>query len=560
MKLTRYSLVILMVAVLAGCQDLSVENPNNPDRALALATPGDVENLVGGTFLDYWSATQWCAGSMMFATIADEHSCSWANWAMRDMSSEPRIAWNNDPSYSREEATEDPWFNAYVGISNSIDGLLAIADAEATGGENNIYVQEGVDTERLRAFAKFTMGLSHSRLAMQFDQAFIVDETVDLEAVALGVEELPLSDYNTVAAAAIGFLDEAIAIAQANDFTITAAEDWIFGLDITNQDLIKLANSYAARILAQTPRTPEERAAVDWNEVMRRIDNGITEDFAPIGNDDGDDEWDCMKFYGQTGTTWARADYRSIGPADENVCDPNDDTINCFEEWVNTPLQDRLVFDIKTSDRRIVGSDDDLTISGKYFEYQGNNGPFPASRGTYHFSTHNPSMHQAYNTNDGNGPMVVMNMAEMDMLMAEALLRTGGSTQTVADLLNVTRIANGELAPATADNAVGTPDDSQSHRPDATLWAMLKHEKRMETFHTASGLAFFDDRGWGDLVDNTPFHFPVPGAELETLALQTYTFGGGGAASASSNGSAWKAGERERRGVSGKAQRLTKPI
>ena len=193
-----------------------------------------------------------------------------------------------------------------------------------------------------------------------------------------------------------------------------------------------------------------------------------------------------------------------------------------------------------TADRRIVGSADDPTVSGKDFEYQGNNGPFPPSRGTYHYSSHNHWRYQSYRNNNSNGPMPVMLMAEMDMLKAEALLRTGGSTAMVADLINKTRVGRGEMNPATANDPVGSPSDPQSHLDGASLWAKLKHEKRIETFATAAGLAFFDDRGWGDLVNNTPYHFPVPGKELETLSLQTYTFGGGGAASASDGGFAWK--------------------
>ncbi|GIV58881.1 MAG: hypothetical protein KatS3mg042_1794 [Rhodothermaceae bacterium] len=352
------------------------------------------------------------------------------------------------------------------------------------------------------------------------------------------LEPLP---YNQVMERAIQFLDEAIAIAQNNSFTITAGEDWIFGLDVDNQRLVRLANSYAARFMAQVARTPEERAAVDWNEVLRRIDAGIVEDFAPIGDDDGVTEWDCLKFYAQEGTTWARADYYFVGPADESVCDPNDGKINCFQEWIDTPLQDRLVFDIHTSDRRIVGSADDPTVDGKDFQYQGNNGPFPPSRGTYHYGSHNHFRYKAtYRDQNANGPMPVMKVTEMDMLKAEALLRTGGSTAMVAELINKTRVERGELNPAQATDPVGSPDDPQSHLDSASLWAKLKHEKRIECAATAAGLSFFDDRGWGDLVTNTPIHFPIPGKELETLALQTYTFGGGGPGSADDRGSAWK--------------------
>jgi hypothetical protein len=52
------------------------------------------------------------------------------------------------------------------------------------------------------------------------------------------------------------------------------------------------------------------------------------------------------------------------------------------------------------------------------------------------------------------------------------------------------------------------------------------YEKELECYHTAGGLAFFDDRGWGELVPGTAIHFPVPGTELLTLLMDIYTFGG----------------------------------
>lgn len=518
---TIYSLALLLVFGLVGCQDLAVENTNSPDRQKVLARPGDTQNLIAETFTDFWTATQWCgSGALFFSTIADENSSSWANWGMRDMSSEPRITWDNSPSYSRRGSTENPWFRSYRGISNANDGLQAIQRAiEAESADNNIYTRAGINIDRLVAFAKFNQGLMHGWLALLFDRAFIVDESVDLEN-----DVLELQPYETVMQTAISQLDEARAIAQQNigndDFTITAGEDWVFGLDITAEDMIKLVNSMVARYTATMPRDAAARAAVNWGEVMNRINSGITQDFTPIGDDNGDvNEFDCLKFYGQNGTTWSRADYRTIGPSDE---------AGGFDAWLGTPLQDRLVFDIQTSDRRVVGSADDPTVDGTDFQYQGNNGPFPAARGTYHYSSHNHKRYQAYNAANANGNMEYMIMAEMDLLKAEALLRTGGSTAEVASLINKTRVDRGQLNAANGTDPVGSSSDALSPKDNASLWAKLKYERRIETFQTAAGLAYTDKRGMGDLVSGTPIHFPVPGKELETLALQTYTFGGVG--------------------------------
>ena len=497
--------------LLAGCLDLSVDNNNAPDRAVAFSQPGDVANLVSGTFQDWWLSIQGCT-TMLYTTMADENSSSWANWGMRDMSSEPRIGWDNSPTYSRRGSTETPWFSSYRGISNANDALQAIARAEEEGVDNNSFTRAGYDTHKLKAFAKMHQGLMHGTLGLHFDQAFVVDETVDLETA-----ELEFRPYNEVITEAIRMLDEARSIASSNDFTITATEDWIWGLDVTSADMVRLINSFAARLMVQVSRSAEERASVNWSEVVSRMDAGITADFAPIGDDDGSTEWDCMKFYGQNGSTWSRADYRTIGPADES---------GGYDAWLAAPLIDRVVFDIETADRRIVGDPDDPKVDGTDFEYQGTNGPFPAARGVYHYSSHNHKRYQYYNQGNANGAMPQMIMTEMDMYRAEALLRTGGSTDEVAALINKTRVERGMLNPAMGSDPVGSPSDAQSHMDSASLWAKLKHERRIETFQTAGALAFYDDRGMGDLVQYTPIHFPVPGRELETLGLDNYSFGG----------------------------------
>ena len=511
-QLTFYTLIGVLALGAVGCQDLAVENKNSPDRTVAFAQPGDVVNLVSGTWPDYWLGIQNCGnGALFFSTLADENSSSWANWGMRDMSSEPRIAWNNSSTYSRASSTREPWFDNYRGISNANDALQAIARAEEEESvDSNIFTRDGHNTAQLKAFAKMNQGLMHGTLSLIFDQAFVFDETVDLENDAL-----ELRPYAEVNQEAIRMLEEARAIASANSFSIP----WIWGLTLSSQDMVKLINSFIARFTVQVARDAAGRAAVNWSNVMGLIDAGITEDFTPVGNDDGAVAWDCLKFYGQNGTTWSRADYRTIGPADES---------GGYDAWLAKPLRDRLVFDIVTADRRIVGSADDVTVDGTDFQYQGNNGPFPAARGVYHYSSHNHKRYQSYLLADANGPMPHMILTEMHMYEAEGLLRTGGSTDEVAELINITRVARGMLNPAMGSDAAGSPTDAQSHMDSASLWAKLKHERRIETFQTAAGLAYYDDRGLGDLVTGTPIQFPVPGRELETLGLQSYTFGGVG--------------------------------
>ncbi len=517
-SLTFYTLIVIVTLSAAGCQDLAVENENAPDRTIAFSQAGDVVNLVSGTFLDYWGGVQWCGAGSAFtlSTIADENSASWANWGMRDMSSEPRIAWDNSSTYGSRGLTEGPWFRHYRGISNANDALQAIVRAEEEeSADNNIFTRDGHDTARLKAFAKMNQGLMHGVLSLLFDKAFIYDETVDLDT-----DQLELSDYKEVNKAAIQMLEDARAIASANSFSV---DGWIWGLNLSSQDMVKLINSFIARLSVNVARSPAERAEVDWNNIIGLVDAGITDDFTPVGNDSGTQQFDCLKFYTQEPETWARADYRTIGPADES---------GGYQKWLAAPVQVRgtqgTFFDIYSSDRRIVGDANDPKVDGSDFAYIGLLGPWPAARGTYHYSSHTHKRYVYYHANDANGAMPHMILAEMDMYKAEGLLRTGGSTAEVAELLNRTRVNRGMMNPATGSDPVGSPSDDQSHLDSASLWAKLKHERRIETMNTAGGLAYYDDRGLGDLVTGSPIHFPVPGKELETLGLQSYTFGGVG--------------------------------
>jgi hypothetical protein len=507
-----------MTVVLVGCQDLSVDNTNSPDREQVLASASDVENIAGDTFRNFWEATQWCDNSMMYSTLAGSHSCSWANWAMNDMSSEPRIAWNNSSAYARAPSTEQPWFDHYVAISNASDVLASI---ERIGPES-INNQLGAGSAaKMQATVNFVLGLSYGDLAARFDRAFLVDETTDLNAVASGATQLELRPYQEVNQFAMDKLDNAISIAESNDFTITPGEDWIFGLEVSSDRLVRIAKSYKARYMATVARTPQERQNVDWATVESLINEGITQTFAPVGDDDGATEWDCMKFYGQLPGTWSRADYRTIGPADQS---------GGYEDWLDTPVADRNPYITETADRRIQGPGGPET-SGKDFVFVGAAfTAFPPARGTYHYSDYTPQMYVDYANNNANGQMPVMEKAEMDLLKAESILQRGltGRYGEAAELINNTRVDRGELSPAEASDPVGSIEDAPNPLApgDVTLWSMVKYEFNLETALTASALNYYTDRAWGDLEEGTPLHFPVPGAELNTIGAENYTFGG----------------------------------
>ncbi len=497
-KLISGSLILLFGLFIFGCDtNLEVQNIDTPDTERVLASSGDVESLIASSYLAYWQGIQSWAPGMALSVTADQLTGSWGNFAMQDLSSEPRAAWDNSSSYRYSYHTEFPWFGLYNAISNANDGLKAMA-------RDDIQVEEEA---RAKAFAKFVQGLSHGFIALFFDQGFVFDETVDLNN-----DVLELKPYNEIMDAAIGMLEEAIAIANTNSFEIP--DTWVNGLTLTNEDLAKLAHSYIARYMTQVARDENERANVNWAAVINHVNAGITEDFAPVGNGDFDAWWKITHYFGQN-HIWVRADYKTIGWTDQS---------GNFDAWLgddsDAAVANRDQIEIDPLDRRVTGAAGDPTSEGKDFRYKGSALHRP-DRGLYHRSFYQHKRWEGHLLSGATGPMVEMTVTEMNLIKAEALYYTG-DLSGAADLVNLTRTTRGEMDPLTGNE------------PDFYFW--LKYEKRIEAFLVGVGTGFFDARGWGMLVRNTPIHFPIPGSEIETIGgqynISNYTFGGGGPGSA----------------------------
>jgi hypothetical protein len=128
------------------------------------------------------------------------------------------------------------------------------------------------------------------------------------------------------------------------------------------------------------------------------------------------------------------------------------------------------------------------------------------------------------------GPFPFMTLAEIDMLQAEGLIRTG-SFAAAAALINKTRVATGGLPALTAfDNTSAVPggancvprvpNSSGSNIACGNMMEAMKWEKRMETAYTHFGAWYFDGRGWGDLPEGTPLQWAPP---YEDLLARGYT-------------------------------------
>jgi hypothetical protein len=489
-KLRRSLTVLATAALLGACSeltDLDVENPNAPDAARALASAEDVEALIGSSFYQWHLNQKDGSPSWSLSVASGENTSSWGNWGMQDWGTIPRSAYQNNSAYSYRGTNELPWYRLYGVISAVNDGLMALDGGMEFG-------QNGENTARGRAFAKFMQGMAYGYIAVLYDRAFLVDERVDLATL-----QFELVDYNVVLDAAVAMLDEAAQIASSNSFTIP--DNWMPSQpQMTSDGLARLAKSYSARFIASNARNPAERAAVNWNDVLTRANAGITGDFAL--NYDGDTWWEYIKNYSNE-PTWMRASYYTIGEADQS---------GAYENWLNTPVQERQPFNIVTDDRRITGADGP-TSPGTDFMHRGPSA-FAAARGTYFFSNYGHSRF-LYLWPSFAGVVPMMRASEMDHLKAEAYLRLGQKEQAVP-LINSTRVTRGQLPPAQATESV------------EALMAKMQYEKRIEQWSVAFGGHYFDARGWGRLITGTPIHMPIPARELETLGMPLYTFGGGG--------------------------------
>jgi hypothetical protein len=135
--------------------------------------------------------------------------------------------------------------------------------------------------------------------------------------------------------------------------------------------------------------------------------------------------------------------------------------------------------------------------------------------------------------------------AENDLLAAEALYRLGRFAEAAArvDLSRTAKgglpalvaagITNGtaRLTGAACVPRVPAPPAYTSSQCGDLLEA-LKWEKRVELAFNFYHGWFFDSRGWGDLVFNTPLEWPVPNQELDARQKTFYNLGGGGPSSA----------------------------
>ena len=536
---------LLMLSGAAACADLVVPNTNTPDRGRALATPGDVESLVAGGYKSWYGGEEWqqatTAGSpgFIFSTQSFMWSSTAANQGSHEYSQIPRVPIQNSATHQEYVFISTAWQRHYRALASVSDGLRTI--------DSDTSVSNGLGAARVlraRIFAKFVQGISHGSLALVYDKGYVVDETVETIDDAGAPIDLgePVS-YQALNTAALAKLDQAIALAGTAG-TTTIPKEWMATpADVNMADFIRIANSFKARYRANIARTPAERAAVNWNQVLTETGAGIKADFNSDRSIVYNSNWcfSCTLQFAQS-PTFQQLTYFIHGMADQD---------GDYQAWLARPLAsrepnfaDNTPVLIVTPDLRFPQGSTlaaQLANKGKYYHIRTNAAGAAAvasqwtnpNRGVWRHSWYSSRLLDPNKFLSGTWPEIAY--AEMRMLAAEGLFRTGNLT-AAADSINKSRVAVGGL---NATDAAGTNTSCVPKLPTGAcgnLWEMLKWEKRNETWGTGAYKAswYFDGRGWGDLYIGTPLQLPIPEEQAFVLGLGApYTFGGvGGPSSA----------------------------
>jgi hypothetical protein len=547
----KLSLLTVGIAVtLVSCKaDLGVPNTNNPDIDRALARPGDVESFILGAYGQMQQAAFGVNGSIMpsLLTMSFENASGLANWGMGPRSAMPRAAIANSRGNPYEVENLVQYARLPRAARVAANGVVALRKPGFTIGSV-------ASDQRAMAFAYLVMGTANGNLALVYDSVSIVTPEDDISQGA----PAELLGYREGMVIALQQLDSAIVISgRAPGYTLPNTA--INGTAFTSAQVIQIARGWKARLRAGVARTPVERAAVDWPAVIADAGAALPGDLNITMSNATGTVWTIATAQHEVYDTWTQQTPMIIGMADSvraggAACAGGD----CYDAWLAAPLNSRYRILIRTADQRFPPGD---TRDAQRTSSGAGNFPSPP-RANLYFRNRRPtdptgeawavSQYDFYRYQDFwntfNGPVPVMTRAELDLLMAEGYIRTGDFGNAMTKI-NITRVAKGNLPPLTGITSATDPISTSGscvprvpQPPNFTTAACgnimeaMKWEKRMETLLTHLGAWFIDSRGWGDLPEGTPLHFPVPFQEMDARALPSYNLGGVGGTDGAARG------------------------
>lgn len=531
-KLRLVTAGLLMLGA-TSCKDaLNVDNPNSPDGTRALARPSDVETLIGSSFQAVHANTLGGSNDAIqpqALVMSGESFSNLANFGMALRSSIPRSGIDNTRNNAAFSGNYRDFLGLHRAARQAAVGLARVNDPTFT-----FFPSSAPQKNRARAFAHFVIGAALGNIALIYDQGAVVgpnDPNVSTP--------LPLVAYDSLMRYALAELDSAIAIMPtATGLTIPAG--WLgssAGSTFTLAQFTGLARAYKARFRAGVARTPADRAAVTWASVIADAQAGAAAfpaDYAPQMTPSAG--WDVswiVQHYASSSTNWHMATQFYIGMAD---------TSGGYNAWLATANASKLPFTVFTPDLRfpsgatraaqsaVGGNAGTFTLPGNVMFRNRSAAPDWAGDPLANSQYDNFRFRAFFNASR-IGTYPIFTTAEMNMLAAEGMIRTG-NFDGAATLINLTRVAKGGLPALPAGMTLATvipggtacvPRVPSIASPTAascgTILEAMKWEKRMETQFTGPYMWYTDSRGWGDLPEGTALYWPVPYQEIDTRQL-----------------------------------------
>ncbi len=546
---------LMAALVLAGgCDSLSVSNPNEPDRGRALSDPATVQAIALGALRTWYETGQGSFGADLYpattlTVMARSHVAMWNNFNIRFYTGctlgawdvyaaplgtcgpqtegppYPRVEWQNNPASAQRTQIEALWYGYYSALSSANAVLNAIR-------AKNLVISDAATTKMVETMSVLVQALSLSSVALNYDQGFIVTDSTPVDANgALIVTFKPSSVMRDTAQ---GKFDEAIAMANANKFTVPGDFFGTPSQTYTNVEIAQIANTMAARNLAYFPRNAAQNAAVDWAKVAGYASKGISSGtpFNWTFHQDACVTWcDFLKVWSNDVTTM-RIHTRVAHLMDPvTQPDPWDITKNTQPNSADKRLGDGSFRGDSAYAKAVLDAYPDThTVRRAGYDYVWVKGQEfgNKTRGSWHQSAigqvrydsfpgcgDNPQGTLSAGTLDG----ALVLAAENDLIWAEALIRGPQNLGLAATLINYTRVGpdrlgrpRGGLTPASAG--------------DANLLQELQYEQDVE-LPGSNTVPFYNQRRIDKLEPLTPHEMPVPAKELGVLQQSLYTCGGG---------------------------------
>lgn len=487
MKIYNYYLILFLAFI--SCESIYFDDPStltNDEAIEKIKSLGYV--LTTSSVQTTFMTTTSNAGGSHFSLWADQSTNTNGSQSWWDFANEPRMRLNNNSAYRGNAAVRDiysKFYQANLDASKVID-MIENQDVR-------IFDEEGNDrTEDCLVGSYYVKGVSQGYLGVIFDRGIIVDD------IALTTREFSHS-YKDLIENGISHLDHTLQLIEDHP---NIKFDFLSGVVVSQDQLVKLINSMAARILSSVARDKHEAEGLGdthWNRVLSYANKGFDEDFLITTVPGG--------YYNALITALERLS-GSAGhvPVDIKIpylADKNGSTPNYY------PVDNSIILEpIETDDKRFYD----------YFTYTTNFGILLEARGRGLFSNYMRNRWVAperstLNVAGAINPYFLKE--EIRLLKAESKFWLNDYAGA-AELLNASdasRIINGELPNIPAN--------------ESALREALHYEYSIEIDGAGGTFVPFTFMRRNDLLQGgTPTQFPVPQIQLELIGLETYTFGG----------------------------------